>query len=204
MKVACVISGLPKRMEDGYNQFWKPIIEKYNADVYLHFWEDGDIDRILELYKPKKYTSLSQIEFKNLLNSLTPNEVSLTSNFFRQFSMFYGWQSVCNLIDDNYDYIIRGRYDLSGDVILENVDNDKINVSHWSWTGYNVYDDNLYVSNSTLYKELFCDIFDYLLSDSLKFNLEYHPEMNFTRIIKEKELYKLVVKHKDLKFKLIR
>jgi hypothetical protein len=204
MKVAVVISGMPRNVEAGYNQFWKPIIEKYNADVYLHFWEDGDVYKILELYKPKKYISLSQIEFKNLLDSLTQNEISLGSDIFRQFSMFYGWQSVCKLIDNNYDYIIRGRYDLSGDVILENIDNDKINVSHWSWTGYDVCDDNLYVSNSSLYKELFCDIFDYLVSDSLKFNLNYHPEIHFTRIIKEKNLYDLVVRHDDIKFELIR
>jgi hypothetical protein len=85
---------------------------------------------------------------------------------------------------------------------LENIDNDKINVSHWSWTGYDVCDDNLYVSNSLLYKELFCDIFDYLVSDSLKFN--YNPEIHFTRIMKDKNLYDLVVRHEDLKFKLIR
>ena len=47
MKVAIAISGLPRKVEEGYNQFWKQIIEKYNADVYLHFWEDEEYEKIL-------------------------------------------------------------------------------------------------------------------------------------------------------------
>jgi hypothetical protein len=126
MKVAIAISGLPRKVEEGYNQFWKQIIEKYNADVYLHFWEDEEYKKILSLYNPKKYISEKPFSFADYVDGLEADE-SLSrptkpydvAGNFRGFPMLHGWQKVCELVEGDYDYVIRGRYDLGGYCNLE-------------------------------------------------------------------------------------
>ena len=211
MKVAIAISGLPRKVEEGYNQFWKQIIEKYNTDVYLHFWEDEEYEKILSLYSPKKYISEKPFSFADYVNGLEADE-SLSrptkpydvAGNFRGFPMFHGWQKVCELIEGDYDYVIRGRYDLGGYCTLENVDPNKINVSAWHWGSSEICDDNLYVSNSDLYRKIHYDAFDNLIEDAVKLGRIYFQEKNFTRMIDRKGLYDLVIKHPDLKFNLLR
>lgn len=212
MKVAITISGLPRKVEEGYNQFWKSIIEKYNADVYLHFWEDEEYEKILSLYNPKKYISEKPFSFAEYVSGLEADEFlsrptkpyDVAGNF-RGFPMFHGWQKVCELVEGDYDYVIRGRYDLGGYCNLENVDNNKINVSAWHWGGgHEICDDNLYVSNLDLYKKIHSDAFDNLIEDAKEIGRIYFQEKNFTRMIQRKGLYDLVIKHPDLKFNLLR
>ena len=203
MKTAIVISGLPNKVEEGYNQFWKSIIEKYNADVYLHFWEDGEYEKVLSLYNPKKYISEKPLSFINYID-IPSTELNNGNANFRQFSMFYGWQEVCKLIEDDYECVIRGRYNLTGYCNLENIDNSKINVSNYHWPNSKICDDNLYVSNSDLYRKIFYDSFDSLREDTIKFGLKYSPEIHFTKLIDKKGLYNLVTKTFDLRFDIIR
>ena len=40
MKVALLLTGLARKVEEGYNHYWKHIIENYDTDVYLQFWEE--------------------------------------------------------------------------------------------------------------------------------------------------------------------
>ena len=212
MKVAIAISGLPRKVEEGYNQFWKHIIEKYNADVYLHFWEDEEWEKVLQCYKPKSYICEKPFSFKEYVDGLEADE-SLSrptkpydvAGNFRGFPMFHGWQTACNLVDGNYDYVIRGRYDLGGNCDLEKVDPNKINVSAWHWgNGHEICDDNLYVSNLDLYKKIHSDAFENLIKDAKELGRIYFQEKNFTRMIQRKGLYDLVVKHPDLQFNLLR
>ena len=90
------------------------------------------------------------------------------------------------------------------DFNLENVDPNKINVSAWHWGGSEICDDNLYVSNSDLYRKIHYDAFDNLIEDAVKLGRIYFQEKNFTRMIDRKGLYDLVVKQPDLKFDLLR
>jgi len=212
MRVAIVISGLPRKVKEGYNQFWKSIIENYNADVYLHFWEDEEYEKILSVYNPKKYISEKPFSFAEYVDGLEADE-SLSrptkpydvAGNFRGFPMFHGWQKACKLIDEDYDYVIRGRYDLGGYCNLENVDPNKINVSAWHWgNGHDICDDNLFISNSKIYNEIHRDAFDNLIEDAMKIGRIYFQEKNFTRMIQRKGLHDLVVKHPDLKFDLLR
>ncbi len=212
MKVAIAISGLPRKVEEGYNQFWKSIIEKYNADVYLHFWEDEEYEKILSLYNPKKYICEKPFSFADYVNGLEADE-SLSrptkpydvAGNFRGFPMFHGWQKVCSLVEGDYDYVIRGRYDLGGSCKLEKIDKNKINVSSMHWGGgHEICDDNLCVSNSDLYRKIYYDAFDNLIEDAREIGRIYFQEKNFTRMIQRKGLYNLVVKNPDLQFNLLR
>ena len=49
MKVALLLTGLPRKVQEGYDNCWKHIIENYDTDVYLHFWEDDDYEKVLEV-----------------------------------------------------------------------------------------------------------------------------------------------------------
>lgn len=212
MKVAIAIAGLPRKVEEGYNQFWKRLIEKYNPDVYLHFWEDEEFDKVLQFYNPKKYVLEKPQSFSEYINKLEGTEASYSLNKpydlvgnLRGFPMFHSWQKVCEIVEGDYNYVIRGRYDLSGNCELERVDSNKINVSSWHWNNdLEICDDNLYVSNSDLYRKIHYDVFDNIVEDVLKIGKMDFQEKNYTRMIQRKNLYELVIKHPDLQFKLLR
>ena len=34
-----MLTGLARKVEDGYNNYWKHIIENHDVDLYLHAWE---------------------------------------------------------------------------------------------------------------------------------------------------------------------
>ena len=211
MKVAIVISGLARKVEEGYDQFWKQIIEKYNPDVYLHFWEDEEYEKVLQVYNPKKYICEKPFSFKMYIDGIEADEFLSRPTLpyevkgnFRGHPMFWGWQKASTLLEEDYDYVIRGRYDLTGYCQLESVDPNKINVSAWHWPGSLICDDNLYVSNSQLYKKVHSDAFDNLVEDSIKSGRIYFQEKNFTGMLDRKQLSNLIVKHPHLKFNLLR
>lgn len=211
MRVAIAISGLPRKVEEGYNQFWKPIIDKYNPDVYLHYWIDEDYEKILNLYNPKSYLAEIPFSFADYVNGLEaddstsrPTKPYDVAGNFRGFPMFHGWQKVCGLVEGEYDYVIRGRYDLGGECNLEKLQPNKINITNHHWGDGEICDDNVYVSNSALYKNVFYDSFDNLFEDALKAGKIYFQEKNYTRMIQRKGLYQFVNKTSEINFELLR
>ena len=58
MKIAIMLTGLARKVQEGYDSFWKGIIENNDVDLYLHAWEtkpDGitnneDSDDVLKVY----------------------------------------------------------------------------------------------------------------------------------------------------------
>jgi hypothetical protein len=81
----------------------------------------------------------------------------------------FGFQNISNTT-------ISGN-DLSGNCELERVDSNKINVSSWHWNNdLEICDDNLYVSNSDLYRKIHYDVFDNIVEDVLKIGSSLLPE----------------------------
>ena len=66
MKVALMLTGLARKVEDGYNHYWKHIIENNDVDLYLHAWEskpdeitnNEDSNEVRRIYKNAKYLKL--------------------------------------------------------------------------------------------------------------------------------------------------
>jgi len=216
MKTALLISGLPRNVEEGYNQYFSKIITKYEADVYLHYWKDDEYKEVLKYYNPKNYIELEPFSFepyKQGVQSLNDPQArpdsrySVSGNFY-SLPMFYGWQSVFNLIDPKveYDCIIRSRYDLSSDNIpnIQNLDLSKLNISNYHWSNNEVIDDNLLITNQNLSKLLLSNIFnDFVDLIQETKNISF-PERNFTDLIMKKDLYKYIHKSNELPFKLLR
>ncbi len=212
MKVAIAISGLPRKVEEGYNQFWKSIIEKYNADVYLHFWKDEEYEKILSIYNPKKYIyqePFSFASFTDIINARDKNsnysEKYGVGGNMRSFPLFYGWQQLSSIVDNDYDFIIRGRYDIEGKIPdLNLLDTSKIYVSGIHWYNIDRFDDNLFISNSKLFKSTYFDCFDYLMDYARTFGNISFQEENFTTMLLNKSLYNFVQKDMRIKFGIIK
>ena len=218
MKVAVCITGLPRCVKEGYDLFYKQIINDYNADVYLHYWNDnkyGDTEYILQTYNPKKYIAETPFSFKEytsgvkipygLDSSTRPMQPYDIYGCFTSLPMFYSWQSGINLIDENYDCIIRGRFDIGREstLNLDLINLNYINVSN-GWPNHTNIDDNLCILNNTYAKSLYSDIFE-VFTHYIKTTKEiYYPEYNLKNVLIEKGLYDKVVKTPYLDFKLLR
>ena len=218
MKVALVLSGLARKVEEGYNQYFKNIIESYDTDVYLHYWEDENYDeykKVLDIYSPKKYVGIKPFSFEkyqyeiNVADGMDSTSRPMPDygikGCFNSLPIFYGWQASFNLIEGNYDCIIRSRYDIDGDfVFLEMLDLNKINITAQHWPGSEIPDDNLLITNQKNAKLLFSDIFDEHVRIINSQKIIYFNEFNFMNILKEKNLYNLINKSDKLRFSLLR
>lgn len=214
MKVALLLSGLARNVKDGYDQYFKNIIDNYNTDVYLHFWEDGEYESVLNVYDPKKYISVEPFSFKEYrLGVESPNDplarpihpYDVAGNY-TSLPMFYGWQAVHSLLEGEYDCIIKSRYDIGWQtpVKLEQFDLSNINVSNMHWENSEIIDDNLFITNGTLANQLLHDVFDFFTSQIKRDGIIHFAEKNFTNILIEKQLYKYVYKSNFLEFNLLR
>ncbi len=224
MRVALLLTGLARKVEEGYNHYWKHIIENYDVDVYLQFWEDEDYEKVLKIYNPIKYLQHKPFKFTEHRKGVTSHfangmteleklddlsrplvEYDVAGNF-RGFPMFYSWQQGYNLIEGEYDCIIRSRYDLgtSTPIKLENLDLSKVNISACHWGTSDVMDDNITITNQSFADILFKDVFDEFVSYAKSYGRIYFQEHNFTKILHRKGLGEHICKTRDLPFNLLR
>jgi hypothetical protein len=120
--------------------------------------------------------------------------------------MFYSWQVGYNLIDGNYECIIRSRYDLGSPIPfkLENLDLTKLNISNAHWPNSPITDDNLCITSQPVAERLFVNVFDEFIYHSKQTGKIEFQEKNFMEILNRKDLYKYVCKTNDLPFQLLR
>ena len=45
MKVALMLTGLARKVEEGYEHYWKHIIDNHDVDFYLHCWKDEEWEK---------------------------------------------------------------------------------------------------------------------------------------------------------------
>jgi hypothetical protein len=220
MKVALLLTGLPRKVEEGYTHYWKHIVENYDTDVYLQYWEDEEYEKVLQVYNPVKYIQEKPFKFTKYregINSffadgIRPDDMSRplpqydVAGNFRGFPMFYSWQVGYNLIEGQYDCIIRSRYDLGtpNPIVLENLDLSKINISNFHWGGSEIIDDNICITNQTLSDILFKDVFDEFINYSKQTGKIFFQEKNFTEILNRKNLNNYICKTNELPFNLLR
>ncbi len=123
-KIAICFSGQLRTYIKTYKSFYKNIvdvlIQKFEVDIFMFIWKTenkDDIEKALEIYKPKKYIIKDDFEFK--LPYFCENMYfykgrfdNITNNFGNNIKQYYGVAECFNLIENNYyDYVIRNRYD---------------------------------------------------------------------------------------------
>lgn len=141
MKIALVFSGQP-RFIDGisYNSIKKIFLDKYDCDVYAHFWFSQDISTS---YETAPWSTLGNISFPSdtldtfnkLYNpvKLSFDEPLVHDDKYKKYtkshshsgylihSMYTSMQKAYKLIDNinQYDYIIKIRPDIIFDISLD-------------------------------------------------------------------------------------
>lgn len=214
MRVALILTGLARNVKEGYNQYWKHIIDNHDTDVYLYYWEDGDWETVLDIYSPKKYVCKEPFSFlKDREGVVSPNDNLARPIFpydvagnFTSLPMIYCWQNGYNLIEGDYDCVIRSRFDMGYDVPIDlnKIDLEKINVSNHHWPNSEILDDNILISNQINTKKLYENIFDVFVENIKNDGIIYFGEKNFTNIVQQKNLYNTTYKSDEINFKLVR
>ena len=147
MKIAICISGQPRNFKQSYISLKKYFLDKYDCDVYFHSWktpnfestnfgggnhqyqlDENDYDRLIELYQPKKYILEQPIVF---------DASGYKCPIWRQplnntLSMFYSIYKSFQLIEGEYDYVVRTRFDIDYSLFDLEFSKDEINIPEWN------------------------------------------------------------------------
>jgi hypothetical protein len=114
-KIALCLSGLTRNSFFCFPYIYQNFLNQgLDVDVFIHTWNDSPV---IDLYNPKKYETENQGEILNLIrNQIHINSVKVEGNINNNISMYYSIKKCFDLVPDNYDVVIRCRFDL----ILEN------------------------------------------------------------------------------------
>jgi hypothetical protein len=229
MRIALMLTGLARKVQEGYDRYWKHIINNHDVDLYLHGWyskPDGitnneDSDDVLRVYSKHgpKYLYIQNpfpfTEYREGISSIRQDkknsnpstEFDVYGNF-RCFPMFYSWESTYKQIQNSgakYQCVIRSRYDISGKPLdLYKIDLEKINVASNHWKGYDICDDNLLITNQQISDKIFSNIFVDIVDYHKKTLTLDVPEKNFTDYLKRNNLHQITVKSQQINFSLLR
>ena len=214
MKVALLLSGLARKVEEGYNATWRHLIDNYDVDIYLHAWKDEEWEKVSQLYPNAKSTHIQEpfkfTKYKEGIK-LPHNDTSRplpqydVMSCFRQFPMVYSWQNVYQQMNDTqieYDVVIRSRYDLGmlQPFNLENLDFNLVNLS----SDGRFLDDNLCITNQENAEILYSGVFNKLLNYAKEKGYLGSAEESWTEIVNRAGLMNSTQRNIALKFQLLR
>ena len=220
-----MLTGLARKVQEGYDGYWKHIIDNNDVDLYLHTWEsksdditnNEDSDIVSKVYSNTKYLSIETpfkfTKYREGINILGNDKSRPLEDFdvysnFRSFPMFYSWEITYKHILDsgiNYDCVIRSRYDIGGIPLdLSKLDLSKVNTSNHHWKNSDIYDDNLCISNQQNSDKIFSNIFTNIIEHHKEIGFINNAERIFTEYINRIELTPSSVKTNEIQFKLLR
>lgn len=199
MKVAVCLSGQLRTFEKTYESIYNNIISTNSADVFIHSWDTGSheygidkrrvytnsldmLDKVVDLYKPKKYLFEKPKDFSNMytlhvtepwintIREITPDIDNAEKHIINQTcGMFYSIYKCNNLKNEysdecniHYDAVIRLRFDLNVDypIHVKDLDLKKINYHAYSQPDGIINDwmniGNTYVMN--IYSSIFLNL----------------------------------------------
>lgn len=214
MKIALLLSGLARKVEEGYEHTWKNLIDNYDVDVYLHAWEDEEWNKVSKVYpfaknitiqKPFKFTKYKEgIKLPHNDTSRPLPQYDVMS-CFRQLPMVYSWQNVYQQMYDTqieYDLIVRSRYDLA---LLSPIDYSSLGGEFLNHGGNATsIDDNLCITNYSNANKLFYNVFSNLIKISREKGFLSNAETSWATIIDSVNLSDKVRIEPALRFKLLR
>lgn len=215
MKVALLLTGLSRKVNEGYQHTWKHIIENYDTDVYIHTWRDEEWDKVPQVYsfaksiqlqEPFKFTKYKEgIQLPHTDKSRPIPQYDVMS-CFRQLPMFYSWQMGYKPLYDSmidYDVIIRSRYDLG---IYQSIDLSQYNMDliNHSIGGAQFFDDNLCITNKQNSDILFYNVFDNVIKNGRETGILNSAESSWTDVLERCNLINKSTRHSLLRFSLLR
>lgn len=163
MKIALLLSGQPRFVEESlknpcYHYFQKNIIQKYDCDVFCHYWWSDDPNQhyetapwsglgtlkissqipelITELYQPKSQKHEPPLSFQQV-REMYPHyfKYETPKTIYNHISMYTSLKRCWQLFDEyakynkiDYDFVIRCRYDSVVDIFPDLTKLDKTKV----------------------------------------------------------------------------
>jgi hypothetical protein len=186
MKIAICVSGQARNFKQSYNSLKTHLLDKYDCDVYFHTWKtphfestnfgfgnnqytltDNDYNDLIQLYKPKNYIIEKPIVF---------DASRIKCPIWRQplnntLSMFYSIYKSIQLVEGEYDYIVRTRFDIDYSKFNLELPQEGIILPEWN-TDIRVKDRGYYdvlaigkQQDMNVYSETFSNIISYITND---------------------------------------
>ena len=111
MKIALCISGKPRSSMFCYPYIYDAFINnEHQVDIFIHSWDEC---RAIDLYNPKKIQINSDKETLDvLIPMLDLNGIKIEGNTKNNVLMWYSIKKCFDLIEGEYDVVIRARFDL--------------------------------------------------------------------------------------------
>ena len=190
MRIAICISGQSRNFKQSYVSLKKYFLDKHDCDIYFHSWKtpsfestnfgggnhqyqlnEEDYNELVELYQPKNYILEQPIVF---------DASGYQCPIWRQplnntLSMFYSIYKSFQLIEGEYDYVVRTRFDLDYSLFNLEFSENNINIPEWN-TDLNVKHRGFYdvfafgpQQPMKIYSEVFSNVISYVTNDPYMF-----------------------------------
>ncbi len=147
MKIAICISGQPRNFKQGYASLKTHFLDKYDCDIYFHTWRlskfqstdfgfgntkysltNEDYQNLIQLYNPKDWTIERPIVFDASGYQCPIWRQPLNSTL----SMFYSIYKSIQLVEQDYDYVIRTRFDVEYSKFNLELPQEGITIPEWN------------------------------------------------------------------------
>lgn len=186
MKIAICISGQARNFKQSYDSLKTYFLDRYNCDVYFHTWKtsnfestnfgfgntrysltNNDYNDLIQLYKPKDYIIEKPIVFdaSGIICPIWRQPLNNT------LSMFYSIYRSIQLVEDEYDYIVRTRFDIDYSKFNLELPQEGIILPEWN-TDIRVKDRGYYdvfsigkPHDMNIYSEVFSNVIFYITND---------------------------------------
>ncbi len=112
MKVAVILSGDIRNFDECYSSLESNVLRYNECDVFMHAYDEDRVSEALNVFKPKKF----------LVDAKSKNTSNISSSCFYNkppeanpeaiFAMWKNIKKSFDLIDQNYDFVLKTRYDV--------------------------------------------------------------------------------------------
>lgn len=112
MRVAVILSGDIRNFDECYSSLESNILRYNECDIFMHAYDEGRISEALELFKPRKF--LVDAKNKNVsdIHSACFHNKPPEANPESIFAMWNNVKKSFSLVDQNYDFVLKTRYDV--------------------------------------------------------------------------------------------
>jgi hypothetical protein len=191
MKIAICISGQPRNFKQSYKSLKTYFLDKYDCDIYFHTWKVPNFESTNFGFGNHQY-NLNEGDFLNLINLYQPQQFLLENPIifdasgyqcpiWRQplnntLSMFYSIYKSFQLIEGDYDYILRTRFDIDYSKFNLELPKEGIILPEWN-TDTRVKSRGYYdvfalgkQEDMIVYSQVFSNIISYITNDEYFLN----------------------------------
>lgn len=230
MRIALLLSGLTRSARLCFPNLQKYLLSKHDVDIYIHTWDvsnvslngethENEIEKseLLNLFNPKKIVVENYFDKRDSLNQKYLNYPKTEGTYDRSISMFYKIEECFNLVEGEYDFIIRSRMDLllNEEINFSSLDETSINIPRYQTTRHTFIEDGLGYSippdswgitdcfsiGSYEIMSKYSNTFSNLDKLCIEMGLNYHPEYI---TLKNLEIQNVSIHRFDLNYSLVR